>query len=1497
MTDQRKAVPAFIKGEELIIDPDADTLVKLLERTCRNYPEKGIIYVGSKGDEDFVSNTVFWNTCLKMLGGLQSSGFQRGDKVIVEIEDDKDFFFVFWSCILGGIIPCPINPPVSFEEDSEAIAKIVNVWNILDKPVMITDETKKNGYKKLNLVCLSVDDLQNGAEGAIYRSVRDDTAFLQFSSGSTGDPKGIIISHGNIVANIMQISIGAGLTDKDVCCGWLPHTHDMGLIGQHMSMLAYGILQIKMHPYVFIRRPFIFADKITKHRATIICTPNFGLKWLIDNITEAECEKLELSSLRIICNGAEPISVSVIRQFFQKFGKTGYREEAMFPAYGTAEAALGVSFHPYGVKPLIHRLNRQKLLQDGIAEEASKDQQDVVEFADEGYPFKGMSVRIADAGNQIVPERVIGEIQLQGPNLTRGYYNHPSANRESFTEGWYKTGDLGFIADKRLIITGRMKDIIFVRGQNYYAHDLENVIYEMPEVVKGMLAVIGVHGEKAGDEEILVLYKQKGSLQKFLSIETAIRRKLSAQMGIDVTHVIPVKKIARTTSGKLQRFKMRAEYERGLYDDVIKELQALKEAEGFRNRSAVHSEALTDLEAGIRKLWSDVLKIPEDQIGVQSRFLDLGGTSIKALTMLAGLERMTGRELSHTILLKCSTIRDVAEYLSAGDSEADKASLGAYVKNNDMKTANNGISLLHDIAVVGLALRFPGAKNGDELWRLLLSGKDRVTGIPEQRKQWAKTNNWEGFMAAIENPDQFDASFFAISDEEALCMDPQQRLMLMLAYEALEDGCLINRTKEELNAGVYIGAGFVSYQDIVKNYVESVSDDTQISPLTLVGNSLNMIAARVSHTFHMTGPAMTIDTACSSSLAAVEAAVAKLRDGSIDYALAGGVNLIFTPMVHRLSKRAGILSPGNRCRVFDIHADGTVLGEGAGMVLMQPLVTALKEGRKIYGVIKGVGINNDGDSLGPMAPNPGGQINVLARAYRDAGIDPGTVSYIEAHGTGTYIGDPVEARALSRFFRQFSDGAHFCGIGSMKSNIGHLLPAAGIAGLIKTLLCMKYKKLVPTLHVETVNPEIEIENSPLYMCTSARDWIPADGHPLRAGVSSFGFGGTNVHVVLEEAPLYENRETKERNASSFHILSVSGKTPDALKNNILRLKHFVAEQPDFDLADVCYTRNVCREHFTNRAVFVSGNKQELLSRFDEGGVEKMQISGRRTAFIFTDTGLPAMTPGLCLYQQGSLYAKYVDSCLSILKANVQDREIVEQLRKLFGQEPSASGEPDQLDEQWLAPLAIFVIDYSLGHMWLDFGIKPQYVLGYGIGEYAAAALAGLFSLDDALKLMARRCASLKAAAISIDHSCKAADWFRDITFRKPVLKFVSGRNPLENIDHIMSAGYWISNPAASGVFEDAVGFLRQNKCNIFLEAGIGSRIPEKIKSILPDDPLLVLDSLNPDGKGKEWLNILESLGRFYLAGYNIQWDRVYEGIKGVKVSLPFNAFDLKSYFL
>lgn len=662
---------------------------------------------------------------------------------------------------------------------------------------------------------------------------------------------------------------------------------------------------------------------------------------------------------------------------------------------------------------------------------------------------------------------------------------------------------------------------------------------------------------------------------------------------------------------------------------------------------------------------------------------------------------------------------------------------------NDSSTSN----CLDEIAIIGMAGCFPGAKTIDDFWQNLRDGVESICFFSDEELVSSGIDvtefnqlNYVKAKAILKDIDLFDASFFDFSPAEAEITDPQHRLFLECAWTALENAGYDSQTYKG-QIGVYAGVGMDTYFLFNLYPNRHLIEASAGKFRTLIGNKGDFLPTLVSYKLNLTGPSVNIQTACSTSLVAVHYACQSLLNGESDIALAGGV---LVNMPHKSGyhyQEGGILSPDGHCRAFDANAQGTLTGNGAGIVVLKLLKDAIADGDYIHAVIKSSAINNDGSQkVGYTAPSVDGQAKVIAEALAISGVNPETISYVETHGTGTILGDPIEIAALTKCFRASTQKKHFCAIGSVKTNIGHLDAAAGITGLIKTVLALKHKQIPPSLHFEKPNPQIDFANSPFYVNTTLSEWS-TDTYPRRAGVSSFGIGGTNAHVILEEAPIIPTSDTGRclRQAGATQkLLVLSAKSSSALETATTNLVQHLQQHPYLNFADVAYTLNVGRREFEYRRFVVGEDIQDTVQALVTQDPQRVftyyQKSNHSVVFMFPGQGSQYVNMGRELYETEPIFRKHIDDCCELLKPHLE----IDLRDVLYPSATQSQAAEKQLTQTAITQPALFVISYALAKLWMTWGVHPSAMIGHSIGEYVAACLAGVFSLQDALAVIVTR---------------------------------------------------------------------------------------------------------------------------------------------------------------
>jgi amino acid adenylation domain-containing protein len=1110
-------------------------------------------------------------------------------------------------------------------------------------------------------------------------------AYVIFTSGSTGRPKGAMNTHRAIVNRLLWMQAAYGLGASDRVLQKTPFGFDVSVWELFWPLLTGARL-------VFARPgghqdPAYLARLLAEEKIT---TVHFVPSMLQVFLEEPGIGALR--SLRRVIASGEALSPALVERFFDRLPAGA----ELHNLYGPTEAAVDVTAWPCG-----------------------PDDRSSVPI---GRPVANTSLRVLDRVFRPVPVGVAGELHLGGVQVGRGYLGRPALTAERFipdpfTPGarLYRTGDLArWRADGAVEYLGRIDHQVKIRGFRIEPGEIEAALARHPAVREAV-----VLPRQEGGETVLAAFvvPAEADAPAAGELRTFLRERLPEAMV--PAAFVPVPALPLTANGKLDRAA----------------LLRIVPGPGGPSEETVYIAPSAGLEEMIAAAWREVLGL--ERVGVRDNFFDLGGHSLKLAAVHSRLRRSLDREVSIVEMFQHPTIESLARHLEGGKAAAaDVDRARARAAEGAAAGARQG-----GFAVVGLAGRFPGARNVRELWENLRQGVEsivplseedlRAAGVPPER---FASPSYVRAGAVLDGIDLFDADFFGFSPREAEVLDPQQRLFLECAWEALENagydprGC-------DVPVGVYAGAQMSTYMVNVFSHPEILES----MGLLAVQSALDkdFLATRVSYALDLQGPSLAVQTACSTSLVAVHLACQALRLGECDMALAGGVTVRVPGRSGYLYQEAGILSPDGHCRAFDAEARGTVFGSGLGIVVLKRLEDALRDGDTVHAVILGSALNNDGSrKVGYTAPGVSGQAKVIAAAQAAAGVSPDTITYIETHGTGTALGDPIEVAALTQAFRSGTDRTGFCALGSVKTNLGHLDAAAGITGLIKAVLALEHGQIPPSLHFSTPNPKIDFASSPFRVNAELAEWHAENG-PRRAGVSSFGIGGTNAHAVLEEAP----PAAPSGLSRPAQLLVLSARTSEALEQATDNLAGYLAENPGACLPDVAYTLQAGRHAFAHRRILVcadaanANTAAEALATRAPGRVFSRRQEGARRPVVFLFPGQGAQHPGMGrdLYAGEPVFRREVDTCAELLLPRLG-----RDLREVLLRAPGGEKEAAELRQTALAQPALFVVEYALARLWMSWGIEPWAMIGHSLGEYVAACLAGVFSLADALDLVAAR---------------------------------------------------------------------------------------------------------------------------------------------------------------
>ncbi|MBD2435871.1 type I polyketide synthase [Nostoc sp. FACHB-110] len=870
-----------------------------------------------------------------------------------------------------------------------------------------------------------------------------------------------------------------------------------------------------------------------------------------------------------------------------------------------------------------------------------------------------------------------------------------------------------------------------------------------------------------------------------------------------------------------------------------------------------------------------------------------------------------------------------------------------------------------EIAIIGLAGRFPGAKNIVEFWHNLQAGVETITFFSNEEliasgidADVVNSPNYVKARGVLADVELFDAAFFGVNPKEAEITDPQHRLFLECAWSALENaGYSCENYPGAI--GVYAGSGLSGYLfNVYTN--EQIRNSVDLHQI-VIGGDKDYLSTRVAYKLNLTGPSYTVQTACSTSLVAVHLACQSLLNGECDMALAGGVSISAMRKQGYFYKEGSIGSPDGHCRAFDAQAQGTVGGEGVGIVVLKRLEDAIADQDTIYAVIKGSAINNDGSQkVSYTAPSIDSQAKVIKTAQAVAEVAAETITYIEAHGTGTSLGDPIEIAALTQAFRANTDKTGFCAIGSLKTNTGHLDAAAGIAGLIKTVLALQHQKIPASLHFKQPNPQIDFANSPFYVNTQLTNW-QSNGTPRRAGVSSFGIGGTNAHVILEEAPL-QVKSQKSKIKSEYLLLCLSAKTATALETATQNLANYLQQNRKLNLTDVAYTLAVGRKAFDYRRILVCQNLENAITNLTsldspEVFTHYQKPCHRPVVFMFPGQGSQYVNMGRELYETEAYFREQVDNCAKLLKPHLGF-----DLRDVIYPKATPTLE---LSQTAITQPALFVIEYALAKLWMSWGVRPEAMIGHSIGEYVAATLAGVFSLEDALKLVAHRGrlmqelptgamlsvqmgesdmqpflgVDLALAASNSPSSCVVSGTIdaiaqleqqlqqqaincrrlhtsgafhsfmmdgmiapftkllQQIPLHPPQIPFISNLSGTWIDTAATEPNYWAKHLRQTVLFSHGILELLQQPERIFLEVGPGKTLSTLVKQHQQPEVVTLTTLRHTQEQKSDVAFIFNTLGRLWLQGIKIDWSSFYSHKKPYHIPLPSYPFEGQRYWL
>lgn len=1063
---------------------------------------------------------------------LMDNGVKTNSRVSLIVSRNEDLLVYILAALKIGAAYIPIDSTYPKERIEYIIENSKTDVVISEKSILSNLGIDKD-FKVIDVENMNLDVYEDYNIECEFSAEND--AYIIYTSGSTGKPKGVRISH-RAVNNLIH-----GVTDK------IDFNSSKSILT--LTTISFDIFVLESLLPLCLGMKIVIADENEQldpnKLGELIVNSDVNMIQMTPSrahMLVKYCKNKDvLKNVKEVMLGGEAVQLQIINEI-KKISNA-----RIYNMYGPTETTVWSS----------------------IGELTDKNSIDV------GQPIANTRFYVLDEEERLLPVGISGELYIAGDGLCNGYLYRDEMNKERFVndpfvenQKMYRTGDLAnWNYDGTLNILGRLDTQIKVRGYRVELSEIEDAMIEYPGIHEAAATV-----KTRGDESYIASYYIADNDIQSEKLHNFLAKSLTDYM--IPSYFIRLDKLPSTPNGKIDRKRL---------PDVEQFVIQPKEA-------VVNSKFINSIEEDIYSIWRDVLK--KDDFSINDNFFEIGGTSISLIKLNDEIDKKYPGILEVTDFFEYSTVSKIADYINEEmyGNEEDK--------DNDYNVNENSEN--KDIAVIGVSANLPDGLDINRFWKKLCEGTDFVEEVPDNRKndvlsylnyannRWNNIIEYDGFLkgAFLDEIDKFDYKFFNLSPREAELMDPNQRMLLQTVWHTVEDAGYADGSLRGSKTGVYVGFSEdfgISYKRMLeadKNYNDGVA---------VTGNIRSVIAGRIAYLMDFKGPSIVFDTACSSSLVAIDVAVKDIRSGRCDTAIVGASNIILLPVVTK--QKIGIEASDSHAKTFDEASDGTGLGEGVIAVMLKSLNKAVEDNDNIYAVIKGTSVNGDGSSIGLTAPNPKAQMESLISACKDAGIDGKTLDYIEAHGTGTKLGDPIEIEGITKALGKFTDVKQFCGIGSLKTNIGHLDNCAGIAGFLKTVLMLKHKKIPPTLNFNVPNSKINFEKSPVYINDILRDWKRGES-PRRCAVNAFGLSGTNCCIILEEAPKINESSVQNED----YIFKLSAKSDKSLLALIDEYINYLEGENNYSLGDICYTADTGRSDYKNRIAFVVRDKNELLDK-------------------------------------------------------------------------------------------------------------------------------------------------------------------------------------------------------------------------------------------------------------------------------------------------------------
>lgn len=1381
----------------------------------------------------------------KFANYLSSYGVKKGSNVAFLLRRSFDTLAAILAIWKQGAAYIPLDP-------NTPKIRIEHILNNLQPSCIVSEPALLNKVLSQHASVLTLKDLDFMKSEEVYPSFEDNQALLAYiiyTSGSTGEPKGVMLTHANVTNHVLWLIQDFGFSSQD-CFSFNSSMAFDFTVATTIIPLAVGakILITSEEDTLEIET---YCQQLVKNRVTFAkWTPSY-FKLLVDYV---EHHRPDLSSFRYIMLAGEELLRSYVERWLAV-----YPMHTLVNEYGPTETAVGITTHTLTKESLDQNLYTVPI----------------------GKPAINSIFYVVDQDNKLVEEGQIGELLIGGKSVANGYYQQPTLTAERFVEDpfsknkeiLYRTGDLvKKLPDGAYLYISRIDNQVKVDGYRIELNEIEHWILQYPGVDHAKVIV----EKNLHNTHIIVAYlvSKNNTSDNFDELRSYLLKRIPHYM-LPTSYVL-VSHIPCNRNGKV-------------------DVNALKEI-----ATALTRQSKTFLSSNIYvKL---IIESIEKQLNVESydlnaSFFSMGVTSLQAAQIITDINQQEGGvTLKIHDLFTYPTISSLAAYMGKQEK------FYSHFKEEDQKNAIQ----CEPIAIIAMDCRLPGADNCEMLWQLCRDGKetikffkpnknDQISALDKKHTVYAK-----GMLNDIE---YFDANFFNFSPKEAHLSDPQHRLLIESAWVVLEKAGYIPNPDDLFKIGVYVSMNDSTYilnHNLVKLLQPLFNDRFAMQRLM----SPQCLATKIAYLLNCTGPSMTTQAACSSSLVSVVLACQQLASHHCNLALAGGVSLVTPQESPYLYQQGNIFSPDGHCKPFDANAEGTVFSNGLGMVVLKRLTDALKDNDTIISVIRGYSTNNDGSNkMSYTAPSVQGQMSCVLSALKTATIDVDSIQYIETHGTGTLIGDPIEIEALTKAFQLTSNKRNNCALGSIKANIGHTHVAAGVAGLIKTSLVLQNKLIPPLIHFKSPNPHIDWDHSPFYVNTRLQYWERKQS-PRRAAVSAFGVGGTNAHVIVEEAPEHKSAPSHK----THHLLLLSAKTQASLSTMHTDLIHYlktqnVSKDEHSFLADIAYTLQQGRRKFQYQSGVICESVADAIASLEnnrdpnDAYVAQNLINKANIVFLFPGKGTPVYENlSLALYQEEPTYKTYLDASLSIASAYVGCN--LESI--LFPSSKDGHSAGLRIENAEFAHPILFSIEYALAKLLMEWGIHPDFIMGCNAGEYVAACISGVFSLENALKLSCIRekfiltSDSLDEASGKelLDSYTKVLQIIDSHHFDIPCLSSLTGQWMSEQ--EVFSEEYWIKHLSLDSVERrQCANQLIQIPNTIFLEVGPGETLSSSIQRCTKNT--LNTFKVLPAQNGKNTL-IAEALRAMWYHNVPINWKYYYQHETRGRIALPTYPFQKNRYW-